>query len=246
MCELLRNHSRDRRHYPSRTLLLMSLRVSHRGPAVRVEGRAATCPGNVTATFGGWKGVLTVRRATSRLLCETTIAPDGGVVVIEDAGTTGVSGTYVHAEIVPAPDDVHRALWVHTMNFHECDIVGRRVYVRVLSGEDTGGLGVLAFDGYLNIASGLLAIGERRNPNRQLLVGPPGVIRVSVFVANDIDAVCFDDSGVSYPMSGPSEITLLLHGASWHTRAINSARRRRISWWRGRAGVLPGPTAVVS
>jgi len=174
-----------------------------------------------------------VRTATNRLLCETTIAPDGGIVVIEDAGTTGVAGTYVHAEIAPAPETVHRALWVHTMNFHECDVVGRRVYVRVLSGSDTGGLGVLAFDGHLDIASGLLAIGERRNPDRQLLVGPPGVIRVSVFVANDIDAVCFDDSGASYPTSGPSEITLLLHGATWHTRTVNSTRWSRISWRRG-------------
>jgi hypothetical protein len=180
------------------------------------------------------RGVLAVRTVTNRLLCETTIAPDGGIVVIEDAGTAGVSGTYVHAEIAPAPETVHRALWVHTMNFHECDVVGRRVYVRVLSGSDTGGLGVLAFDGYLNIISGLLAIGERRNPDRQLLVGPPGVIRVSVFVANDIDAVCFDDSGVSYPTSGPSEITLLLHGATWHTRTVNSTRWGRISWRRGR------------
>jgi hypothetical protein len=175
-----------------------------------------------------------VRTATNWLLCETAIAPDGGIVVIEDAGTTGVSGTYVHAEIAPAPDAVHRALWVHTMNVHECDVVGRRVYVRVLSGSDAGGLGVLAFDGHLNLTSGLLAVGERRNPDRQLLVGPPGVIRVSVFVANDINAVCFDDSGVSYPTSGPSEITLLLHGDTWHAGTVNSTRTSRISWRLGR------------
>ena len=104
-----------------------------------------------------------MRTATNWLLCEAALAPDGGVVVIEDAGTANVSGTYVHAEIAPAPEVVHRALWVHTMNVHECDVVGRRVYVRVLSGSDAGGLGVLAFDGHLIIASGILAIGERRS-----------------------------------------------------------------------------------
>ncbi len=187
-----------------------------------------------------------MRTATNWLLCEAALAPDGGVVVIEDAGTANVSGTYVHAEIAPAPEAVHRALWVHTMNVHECDVVGRRVYVRVLSGSDAGGLGVLAFDGHLNIASGIVATGELRNPDRQLLVGPPGVIRVSVFVAHDIDAVCFDDSGVSYPTSGPSEITLLLHGVSWHTRAVNSTRWSRISWRRGRRGVPPGLPPVVT
>ena len=187
-----------------------------------------------------------MRTATNWLLCEAALAPDGGVVVIEDAGTANVSGTYVHAEIAPAPEVVHRALWVHTMNVHECDVVGRRVYVRVLSGSDAGGLGVLAFDGHLNIASGIVATGERRNPDRQLLVGPPGVIRVSVFVAHDIDAVYFDDSGVSYPASGPNEITLLLHGVSWHTRAVNSTRWSRISWRRGRRGVSPGPPPFVT
>lgn len=165
-----------------------------------------------------------VRTATNRLLCETTLAPDGSIVIIEDAGAKGISGTYVHPEIAPAPESVHEALWVHTMSVHECDVVGRHVYVRVLSGSDTGGLGDLAFDGYLNIASGLLAIGERRNPDRQLMVGPPGVTHVSVFVANDIEAVCFDDSDVSYPTSGPSEITLLLHGDTWHTRRVNTTR----------------------
>ena len=101
-----------------------------------------------------------MRTATNWLLCETALASDGGVVVIEDAGTANVSDTYVHAEIAPAPEAVHRALWVHTMNVHECDVVGRRVYVRVLSGSDAGGLGVLAFDGHLNIASGIVATGE--------------------------------------------------------------------------------------
>lgn len=169
-----------------------------------------------------------MRTATNKLLCDIMIAPDGGVVVIEDAGAKGITGTYVHADIEPEPAAEQRALWVRTMSADECDVVGRQVRVRVLSGSDTGGLGVRAFDGHLNIASGLLAIGARRNPGRQLLVGPSGVIGVSVFVGNDVDAICFDDSGVSYPTSGPSEVTLLLHGDAWHTYTL----RNTVARWR--------------
>lgn len=168
-----------------------------------------------------------MRTATNRLLCDTAIAPDGCVVVIEDVGAKGMSGTYVHADIDPNAQTVQGALWVHTMSAHECDIVGRQVRVRVFSGSDTDGLGAPAFDGRLNISSGVLAIGDRRNPDRQLLIGPPSVIRVSVFVGNDIDAICFDDSGVSYPTSGPSEITLLLHGDTWHTYTMRDTATRR-------------------
>ncbi|WP_155925687.1 hypothetical protein [Mycolicibacterium sp. CBMA 234] len=155
------------------------------------------------------------------------IAPDGGIVVIEDVGASAISGTYVHADIDPGPETVHRALWVYTMSVHECDVIGRRVRVRVFSGSDTNGLGALAFDGHLNIASGLLAIGDRRDPDRRLLLGPPSVLRVSVFVDDDIDAICFDDSGVSYPPSGPSGITLLLHADSWLAYAMDTTGRRR-------------------
>lgn len=169
-----------------------------------------------------------MRTATSKLLCEVMIAPDGGMVVVEDAGAKGTRGTYVHPDIEPEPATVQRALWVRTMSAHECDVVGRKIQVRVLSGTDTGGLGVRAFDGHLNIASGLLAIGDRHNPDRQLLVGPAAVIGVSVFVGNDIDAICFDDSGVSYPTSGPSEVTLLLHGDTWHTYTL----RNTLDRWR--------------
>lgn len=171
---------------------------------------------------------MAVRTATNKLLCDIMIAPDGGVVVMEDAGAKGITGTYVHADINPEPETVQRALWVHTMSGHECDVVGRQIRVRVLSGSDTGGLGVRAFDGHLNIASGLLAIGDRRNPGRQLLVGPSAVVGVSVFVGNDVDAICFDESGVSYPPSGPSEVTLLLHGDAWHTYTL----RNTVARWR--------------
>lgn len=168
-----------------------------------------------------------MRTATNRLLCETAIAPDGGVVTIEDAAAKGTPGTYAHTDTAPNSDAAHRVLWVPTMSIHECDIVGRHVWVRVLSGEDTGGLGVLAFDGHLNITSGIMAIGERRNPDRQLLAGPRGLSRVSVFVANDIDAIRFDDSAASDPISGPSEITLLLHGDTWRTYT----QRNAPAWW---------------
>jgi len=169
---------------------------------------------------------MAVRTAPNKLLCDIMIAPDGGFVVVEDAGAKGITGTYVHPDIDPEPATVQRALWVQTMSADECDVVGRQIRVRVLSGADTGGLGDRAFDGHLNIASGLLGIGARRNPDRQLLVGPAGVIGVSVFVGNDIEAICFDDSGVSYPTSGPSEVTVLLHGDSWHTFTLRNTMAR--------------------
>lgn len=159
--------------------------------------------------------------ATNKLLCDTMIAPDGSIVVIEDAGAAGVSGTYVHAGIDPSPEITQRALWVHTMNVHECDLVDRRVRVRVLAGDLTTDLGDLAFDGHLNIASGLLALGDRRNPDRQILVVPAAAVRVSVYVGHEIDAVSFDESDASYPLSGPSEITVLLHGDAWHTDTLH-------------------------
>lgn len=165
---------------------------------------------------------MAARTATNKLLCDIMIAPDRGVVVIEDAGTQGVTGTYVRPGIDPESAQVQLALWVATMSADECDAVGRQVRVRVLSGSDTGGLGVRAFDGRLNIASGLLAIGDRSNPDRQLLVGPSGVIGVSVFVDTDIDAICCDDSGIGHAPSGPSEVTLLLHGDAWHTYTLRN------------------------
>jgi hypothetical protein len=171
---------------------------------------------------------VAARTATNKLLCDILIAPDRDVVVIEDAGAQGITGAYVQVDIDPESAPVQQALWVRTMSAHECDVVGRQIRVRVLSGSDTGGLGVRAFDGDLNIASGLLAIGDRRNPERQLLVGPSGVIGVSVFVGNDIDAIYFDDSGAGYPPSGPSEVTLLLHGDSWHTYTL----RNTVDRWR--------------
>jgi hypothetical protein len=167
-------------------------------------------------------------RAATKLLCDIMIAPDGAVITLEDAGAKGVTSTHVSTEVNPVPATVQRSLRVRTMTRDECDVAGRQIRVRVLSGADTGGLGVRAFDGHLNIDSGMLAIGDRRNPDRQLLVGPSGVIGVSVFVGNDIDAICFEESGAGYPTSGPSEVTVLLHGNSWHTYTL----RNTVARWR--------------
>ncbi|MUL78245.1 hypothetical protein [Mycolicibacterium sp. CBMA 226] len=156
------------------------------------------------------------------------IAPDGDVITIEDAGAKGITSAHVSTEVNPVLATVQRSLRVQTMSAHECDVAGRQIRVRVLSGVDAGGFGVRAFDGHLNIVSGMLAIGDRRNPDRQLLVGPSGVIGVSVFVGNDIDAICFEESGASYPTSGPSEVTVLLHGNSWHTYTL----RNTVARWR--------------
>lgn len=190
-----------------------------------IPRRNATRPGNGVANPNR-KSELAIPTATNKVLCDTMIGPDGSIVVIEDAGTSGVSGTYVHADIDPRPETTQRALWVHTMSSHECDLVGRRVRVRVLCGDQTADLGDLAFDGHLNIASGLLSVGDRRNPDRQILVGPAAVVPVSIFVGNDIDAVRFDDSDASYPLSGPSEITVLLHGSSGHTYTLHDTTSR--------------------
>jgi hypothetical protein len=174
------------------------------------------------------RGDMAARTATNKLLCDIMIAPDRDVVVIEDAGAQGVTGTYVQCGIEPDPAPVQQALWVRTMSADDCDVVGTQIRVRVLSGSDTGELGVRAFDGSLNIASGLLAIGGRRNPDRQLLVGPSGVVGVSVFLGNASDTSCIDDSGAGHSPSGPSEVTLLLHGDSWHTYTL----RNTVDRWR--------------
>ena len=110
------------------------------------------------------------------LLCDTGLAPDGCVVTIEDAGANGSAGTYVHRDIDFGVDLPQPALWVHTMTIHECDLVGRLVHVRVLAGLDTLGLGELAFDGQLTVPSGIIAVGDERDPGRQLLCGSPSTV----------------------------------------------------------------------
>ena len=163
---------------------------------------------------------------TNKLLCDSEIAPDGSVVVIEDVGANGLSGVIVHPEL-GGDGVVTRALWVHTMNVHECDLAGRLVRVRVYSGADTRGLGVRAFDGQVDIATGVLALGDRHNRTRQLLFGTPQVVRVSVFLGNEIETVQFGDSESRYPVSGPSEVNVLLHEETDFVQAFGYPMRRR-------------------
>ena len=54
------------------------------------------------------------------------------------------------------------------------------------------------------------------------------MIGVSVFVGHDVDTTSFDESGIGYPPSGPSEVTVLLHGDSWHTYTL----RNTVDRWR--------------
>ncbi len=159
------------------------------------------------------------------LLCDTGLAPDGCIVTIEDAGANGSAGTYVHRDIdydgyLPQP-----ALWIHTMSIHECDLVGRLVHVRVLAGFDTRGLGELAFDGQLTVPSGIIAVGDVRDPGRQLLCGSPSTVDISVYVDPDVDTIRFDNPPGEYPASGPSEVTVLLHGDPGFTQAFNTRPR---------------------
>ncbi len=156
-------------------------------------------------------------------------------MVIEDVGTKGNSGIDVHADIDWKASEVRDALWVHTMSSHECDIVGRPVQVRVLAGSETHRLGVSVFDGELNIASGVLAVGHRRSRDRQLLFGTPSIVRLSVFLGYDIEAIRFGGSDGEYPVSGASEVNVLIHGQSDFAPASSPLTRRSGVWlprWR--------------
>ncbi len=170
------------------------------------------------------------RGTFNTVLCDVFTTPDGNVLTIEDPSADGRAGIYVHEDfdsgIALAPQ---RALWVHTLGVHECDIVGRRVRVRVLAGMDRRGLGTLLFDGQLNVGSGILAIGDSRSPDRHLLVGPPSTVGVSVFAENVVELLHFDDPDIGYPGSGPSDITVLLdRDPGFRYIACGAAR----PWWR--------------
>lgn len=156
---------------------------------------------------------------TNRLLCDAEIAPDGCIVVIEDVGAKGLSGVYVHQD-TDGNDGTARALWVHTMGIHECELVDRLVRVRVFSGSNTRGFGKPAFDGRLDIASGVLAVGDRHNRTRQLLFGTPTVVQVSVFLGNEIETIQFGGAASGYPVSGPSEVNVFLHGETDFVHAL--------------------------
>jgi hypothetical protein len=156
------------------------------------------------------------------LLCDAELAPDGCVVVIEDVGANGSAGTYVHLDFNNQVQIPQPALWVHTMSIGECDLVGRLVQVRVLAGTDAGGLGELAFDGQLNVPSGIIAVGDVRDPGRQLLCGAPSTVDVSVFVDPDVEPIRLDNLQDEYPVSGPSEVNVLLHGDPGFVPALGS------------------------
>lgn len=79
-------------------------------------------------------------------------------------------------------------------------------------GSDGVGLGDLAFDGCLEVASGVLAIGGAHNPGRQLLFGTPARLWVSIYVEHVIDGLHFPGDDGAYPTSGPSDVAVLLHG----------------------------------
>ena len=53
---------------------------------------------------------MAARTATNKLLCDIMIAPDRGVVVIEDAGAQGITGIYIQSGIDPEPAPVQQAV----------------------------------------------------------------------------------------------------------------------------------------
>ncbi len=145
------------------------------------------------------------------VLCDAQIEPDGAVVVIEDLGANGMLGTYIHPDVTIEQGMPGHALWIHTMSADECSVAGRLVRVRVLTGSDKTGLGELVFEGHLELSSGVLAIGNAHNPARVLLFGSPTRLRVSVFVTHDVDVLYFAGSWSGYPVSGPTDVAILMH-----------------------------------
>ncbi len=169
------------------------------------------------------------------LLCDARVTPDGSVLAIEDVGARGLGGVYVDgaASTVDRAGSVH-ALWVRTMSVHEAELLGRRVRARVLVGSDTRGLGRLVFRGPLTIGSGVLAIGDARSPDRQLLFGEPATLHVSVFIETSIRTIYFTHPPAEFPTSGPSDITLLIADNPGLSPAVGNttfgrARFRRLS-----------------
>ncbi|MEH3131587.1 MAG: hypothetical protein PGN27_16690 [Mycolicibacterium neoaurum] len=145
------------------------------------------------------------------LLCDARVTPDGSVVVIEDVGAHGRASAYVDgtASTVDRVGSVH-ALWVRTLSVHEAELLSTGVRARVLVGSDTRGLGRLVFRGPLTVGSGVLAIGDARSPDRQLLFGEPATLHVSVFTETTIETIYFDHPPAEFPTSGPSVITVLI------------------------------------
>lgn len=165
------------------------------------------------------------------VLCDTLIEPDGAVVVIEDVGARGIPGAHVHPDVEVEPSVPWHALWAHTMSADECAVAGRPVRVRVIVGSDGVGLGDAAFEGCLEVASGVLAIGDAHNPGRRLLFGSPTSLRLSIYVKHVIEVLRFPGDDGAYPASGPSDVTVLLHGDPGLAPAIGNTVART-SWLR--------------
>lgn len=87
-------------------------------------------------------------------------------------------------------------------------------------------------DGAMTIPSGVIAVGDVRNPDRHLLFGSPAVIRVRVFVADTVDLIHFRCPPADYPVSGPSDITVLLPDDPAFSYAV--ANTSRPPWWSAR------------
>lgn len=145
------------------------------------------------------------------VLCDARVTPDGSVVVIEDVGARGLGNAYLDGAtpVVDRAGPVH-TLWVRTMSVHEAELLGAGVRARVLVGTDTDGLGTLVFRGELAVGSGVLAIGDARSPDRQLLFGAPATLHVSVYTENAMGTVHFTHPPEDYPVSGPSDVVVLI------------------------------------
>lgn len=191
-----------------------------------------SCDGRLASHGQGGQAV----RTTNRLLCDIDIGPDGDVVEIGDVGAQRGMSTYVRAGFdFDGTDDLPRhALWVHTMNCYECDLIGKLVRVRIMAGADVRGLGQVAFDGELHVPSGILAVGGSRNPTRHLLFGSPTVVRVRVFTPREPEAIHFTNALADYPASGPGSVNLLLPPNPGFAQAVGNTTVGRIGpIWRG-------------
>jgi hypothetical protein len=174
---------------------------------------------------------------TNTVLCDVQVTPDGAVVVIEDVGARGVPGIYAHEAmgcVVAPPRPVH-AIWVRTMSMFDGELLGRQVRVRVLVGTDTRGLGKPVYHGEFTVASGILAIGEARNPDRQLLFGIPATLQITVLVETADEVIHFSDPSADYPVSGPTDVTVLIEDNPGFTHAVGNTVLRRWWWLRGPA-----------
>lgn len=186
---------------------------------------------------------------TNTVLCDAQVTPDGAVVVIEDVGARGVPGVYIDERVgYVAPSQPVHAIWVRTMSMFDGELLGRGVRVRVLVGTEPRGLGDPVYRGELAIASGVVAIGEAHNPDRKLLVGLPAILKVTIFADTTIDAIHFDDPPADYPVSGPTDIAVLIHDNPGFAHAVPDRHRWGLRWPAAirRAGQMIGANSLLS